>query len=377
MNNKKLRIAQLGSIWETTPPPLYGGTERVVSNLTEGLVKKGHEITLFATGDSKTGARLISVTEEALYRRGISWGNELYPLMHAYSAFKMRNQFDLIHIHLSMPTDFIALAFAELVNIPTVITIHFRLPDKTEIKSDRYKAMEEFINLNYVSISNFQRTNKKLHYIATVYNGIDFSLYKFNPNGGDNLGWIGRFSPDKGAREAIKTASELRVKLILAGKIEIGDKENQKYFEDEIKPRIKDLSHYKYIGEINDREKSVFFGGLRCLLNPVTWREPFGLVVVEANACGTPVVAFDNGAMREIIEDGVNGYVVKAGDINMMAKRVKEIYNMSDKEYQAFRKSSRKFAKNNFSAKRMTENYEKLYFKILSGKENGRTEYKS
>ncbi len=365
MNKEKLRIAQLGSIWETTPPPLYGGTERVVYNLTEGLVDRGHEVTLFATGDSKTRARLISVTPEALYRRGISWGNALYPLMNIFNAFNMSDQFDLIHIHLNMPTDFIALAFAKLIKIPTVVTIHFRLPDKIEDITDRYVALEKFSSLNYVSISNNQRTNKKLHYAKTVYNGIDFSIYKFDPKGGVDLGWIGRFSPDKGAKQAIEVANRLDQQLVLAGKLDANDKNNQQYFKDEIEPNLKKTLKNYYIGEINDKQKSNFFGKMRCLLNPTNWREPFGLVVVEANACGTPVVAFDNGAMREIIKDGVNGFVVKAGDVNAMAKRAKEIYDMSDEKYQAFRKTSWEFSKKNFSSEKMVENYEKLYQRIL------------
>ncbi|MCX6812547.1 MAG: glycosyltransferase family 4 protein [Candidatus Berkelbacteria bacterium] len=365
MEQKKLRIAQLGSIWETTPPPLYGGTERVVSNLTEGLVNRGHKVTLFATGDSKTRARLISITPEALYRRGISWGNALYPLMHIYNAFEMESEFDLIHIHLNMPTDFIALAFAELIKIPTVITMHFRLPDENEKESDRYMAMKKFSDLNYVSISNDQRTNKNLHYSATVYNGIDFNIYKFSQTGGKELGWIGRFSPDKGAKQAVKVAEQVEKKIILAGKLDANDKNDQKYFQEEIKPKLKNHNHCEYIGEVNDKQKSVFFGQLRCLLNPTSWREPFGLVVVEANACGTPVIAFDNGAMRELIKDGVNGFVIPAGDVAAMAKRAKEIYEMSDDDYSKFRKSSRDFAEKNFSVEKMVESYEKLYNKIL------------
>ena len=369
MLRKKLRIAQLGSIWETTPPKLYGGTERVVSNLTEGLVKQGHEVTLFATGDSKTKAKLVSITPKALYRHGVSWGNFIYPLLHIYNAYEMSENFDLIHVHLNMISDFTAAAMSKLLKIPSVFTIHFKLPDKNEPPQNRYLAFKNFSDINYVSISNSQRIIKSLNYIATVYNGIDFSIYEFDEAGGDSLCWIGRFSPDKGPESAIKVSKKTNKKILLAGKIDLNDKRDQLFYRAEIEPYLKsNPRQYNYVGEINDKQKSTFFPKARCLLNPINWREPFGLVVVEANACGTPVVAFDQGAMREIIKDGVNGFVVGAGDIQAMTKRVEEIYKMPDKEYREFRRSAREYAEKNFSTEKMVANYEKLYYKILSNK---------
>ena len=158
-------------------------------------------------------------------------------------------------------------------------------------------------------------------------------------------------------------------KILLAGKIDLNDKRDQLFYRAEIEPYLKsNPRQYNYVGEINDKQKSTFFPKARCLLNPINWREPFGLVVVEANACGTPVVAFDQGAMREIIKDGVNGFVVGAGDIQTMTKRVEEIYKMPDKEYREFRRSAREYAEKNFSTEKMVANYEKLYYKILSNK---------
>lgn len=362
----KLRIAQIGSIWESTPPKLYGGTERVASLLTEGLVKNGHDVTLFATGDSKTKAKLISITPQALYRSGIPWSNMLYPLMHIYKAFSMKDDFDVMHIHLNMSSDFIALALAKLIKVPTVITIHFRLPGSNEKDTDRAIALNKFADLNYVSISNSQRKNMKLHYTDTVYNGIDFSVYRFDKKGGNKLGWIGRFTPDKGTYEAIQIAKTLKKDILLAGKIDVNDKNDQRYYKTLIEPELKSKKKYcHYIGEINDKQKSNFFGKLRCLVNPTNWDEPFGLVVVEANACGTPVVAFDKGAMSELIKDGVNGFVVKHGDMAAMKKRVSEIYSMSKDEYEKLREKTIEHAQSHFSDNIMVKNYEKVYYKIL------------
>lgn len=363
---RKLRIAQLGSIWETIPPKLYGGTERVVSLLTEELVDRGHDVTLFATGDSTTKAKLVSVVPEALYRSNVSWYNITYPLLHIFEAFSNRDKFDIIHMHLNIVSDYAALAFAKLLDFPVVFTFHCGLPGVDPLNLDRNLFLKKFSDSNYVSISDSQRTIKELNYVATVYNSIDISKYEFNGTGGETLAWLGRIIPDKGPKEAIQVAIGSKTKLTLAGKIDTqskGDKaayiaEVQRYFR-----KYKKL--LSFIGEIDDVGKNKLLGPARCLVNPINWKEPFGLVVAEANACGTPVVAFDNGSMKEIIKEGVNGFVVKAGDVEAMIDRVNEIKNMPVEEYMKFRENSRKYAEDHFAPSRMVEDYENVYYKIL------------
>ena len=367
---RKLRIAQIGSIWETTPPKLYGGTERIVSLLTEELVNRGHDVTLFATGDSKTKAHLVSVVPHALYRMKIPWSNITYPLMHIYEAYRRVQEFDVFHIHLNIISDYASLIFSEFIKIPTIYTFHFNLPTKDSPYPDRYYFLKKFAKLNYISISNSQRAIKSLNYIATVYNGIDVNKYDFNSRGGDYIMWLGRFAPGKGPAEAIKASLLSKKKLILAGKLDLQDKASQQYYYDKIDQSLKkEKKLVRYIGEIDDRGKNKWLGPARCLVNPINWREPFGLVIAEANACGTPVVAFESGSMPEVIKDGVNGFLVKKGDVKAMARKVREIYEMSDLQYRKLRETSREFVEKNFSYQRMTDDYEKIYLKILNARQ--------
>lgn len=368
MQQRSLRIAQIGSIWETTPPKLYGGTERVVSCLTEGLVKQGHEVTLFATGDSKTAAKLESIVDEPLYRNKIFWANLPYPLMHIYHAYEHSDRFDILHMHLNLPSDFIALAFTKLTKIPTVFTLHFRQPTENGgFDQDIYKVLRKFQDCNFISISDSQRKIKQLNYVSTVYNGIPVDDYDFNPKGGLYLSWLGRFKTDKGPKEAIEVALSTKMQLIMAGKIDTQDKIDQAFYKESIEPDLrKHQKLLKYIGEVDDKKKNVFLGSSRCLINPIKWDEPFGLVVAEANACGTPVVAFARGSMPEIIKNGVNGFLVEPDDVKGMAAQVKKISSMEEQEYQELRKSSREHVEKNFSANKMASDYEQVYFKVVN-----------
>ena len=189
-----MRIAQISTIWEKTPPALYCGTERVVSNLTEELVRRGHKVTLFATGDSKTSARLESVYPRALYRDGIPWANPLYPLLHLTNAFDKAGQFDIIHMHFNTRQDYISLALAGCVKTPTVFTTHFVMPGKNDVaKRDRFLLLNKYKKRNFVTISNAQHTLKFLNHVGTVYNGLDFTDYKPASGHEDYAAWLGRF----------------------------------------------------------------------------------------------------------------------------------------------------------------------------------------
>lgn len=353
---KKLRIAQISTIWETTPPPLYGGTERVVYNLTEELVRRGHKVTLFATGDSKTSAKLESVYPRALYRDGIPWSNPLYPLLHLTSAFDKADKFDIIHMHLNTRQDYVALALADYVKTPTIFTIHFVLPDEKEKnKQDRLLLLKKYLRHNFIAISDAQRTLNFLNYAGTVYNGLDFSDFKFNEKPENYIAWLGRFCHDKGAYEAIQTAKKTGIKLVMGGKIDWANEEYKKYYEEKIKPEI-DGKQIVYLGEMDNRQKIKLFGNAKAVLNPIKWNEPFGLVTIEAMACGAPVIAFDHGPVREQIIDGKTGFIVK--NVDEMAKSLAKIEKID-------RSFCREHAIAKFSAEAMTDGYEKIYQNIL------------
>ncbi|MBX4198292.1 glycosyltransferase, partial [Candidatus Parcubacteria bacterium] len=220
---KKLRIAQVGTIWETLPPKLYGGTERVLHGLTEELAKRKFDVTLFATGDSKTSAKLKSTYPRAAYRDGVPWENFLYPLDHIAHAFYHADQFDIIHVHLNRSQDYAALILADLVKTPTVFTLHFELvhPKHKNWKNwkDRHYFLMKYRDHNFISISDAQRT-LDLNFISTVHNGLDFSHFEMPEKPGKDLVWIGRFSHEKGTKEAIQVAKKSGLNLILAGKLD-------------------------------------------------------------------------------------------------------------------------------------------------------------
>lgn len=356
---KKLRIAQISTLWETTPPPLYGGTERIVSVLTEELVKRGHDVTLFATGDSKTSAKLESVYPRALYRDGIPWSNPLYPLLHLTNVFDKADNFDIIHMHFNTRQDYVALALASCIKTPTVFTVHFVLPqEKDKLNHDRFLLLKKYKERNFILISNAQRTLDFLNYAGMVHNGLDFSEFKFSSKVENYLVWLGQFRQVKGAAEAIAVAKKTGMKLIMGGQIDRANEENMKYYNEKVKPHI-DGKQIIYLGELGNKEKIELLRNAKALLNPINWNEPFGLVTIEAMACGTPVIAFDNGPVREQIIEGEAGFTVK--DIDEMAEAVGKIDKID-------RKKCYEHAIKNFSAERMADGYEEVYRKVIASK---------
>jgi glycosyltransferase involved in cell wall biosynthesis len=353
---KKLRIAQISTIWEKTPPPLYGGTERVASFLTEELVRRGHDVTLFATGDSKTSAKLSSVYPRALYRDGIPWTNGLYPLLHITNALDRQEEFDVIHMHFNTRQDYVALALAEYVKKPMIFTIHFVLPEKGDkSKEDRLLLLSKYRDRNFVSISKAQKTLKYLNFAGTAYNGVDFSEFKFFPEHKGYLAWLGRVCNDKGTWEAIQVAKKTGHKIILGGKIDLFNEEYKDYYEKRIKPEI-DGRNVIYIGELNTKQKVNLMGNAKAVLVPINWNEPFGLVTVESMACGTPVIAFDMGPIREQIINNKTGMVVKS---------LKEMISAVSKIDKIDRRKCRDHALSKFSVSSMADSYESIYQKLL------------
>lgn len=351
-----MKIAQVVPIWESVPPEKYGGTQRVASLLTEGLVENGHDVTLFATGDSETKAKLVPGSPKALYREGVSWENHLYPALHYYNAFKEAENFDIIHCHIDRHTEYFALMLATYCPKPVVFTLHFHLPDSPD-RQDRREFLEKFKALNYISISNSQRQPMpELNFVETVYNGIDTSAILFHEQPGDKLIWLGRMSKSKGAKEAIAIAEKAGRPLIMAGKLDTLNPADVDYFEKEIKPKV-DGQTITYLGEVDSAGRDRLFSQALTLLNPIQWDEPFGLVPAEAMAAGVPVIANRRGAMSEIIVDKKTGFLVSTID-----EAVEAILQVN----QLNRGDCRKHIETNFSARKMIDHYQAVYQKLTT-----------
>lgn len=353
-----MKIAQLSPLWLSLPPKKYGGTERIVYYLTEELVRRGHKVTLFASGDSKTKAKLVAgwpkcLLKERIHGKPIPWGNHVIPLLNISQAFEQAHEFDIIHAHENSTG--LSNFFSRLVKTPVVTTVHDDFP--VPKNKDRWAVFKKYKDNNYISISkSHQRLGKKLNlnFIGNVYNGIDLKFLKFNGKAKNHLVWLGRSAPNKGAKEAIVIAKKAKEKLILAGRVDKNSPASLEYYHKYMKPYFN--KNIKYIGEIGDPQKGIFLGNAKALLFPIKWEEPFGLVMVEAMACGTPVIAFNKGSVPEIVKNGKTGFVVK--DIKEAVEAIKRIDQID-------RMECRKWVEKNFTIKKMVDDYEKLYYKIL------------
>lgn len=343
-----MKIAQIAPIVESVPPQKYGGTERVVYELTEELVHRGHEVTLFASGDSKTSATLVSVYPQSLRKAKISSRADgvSAPTLHTIGiAYQRQAEFDIIHDH----THVIGLPTANMATTPVVITLH------DPIFPNYKPILESLTRPNIVTISKTQAEPAPgMNTIGTVYNGLTMTEYPFSPGHEGYLLFFGSFRPEKGAHDAIKVAKKVGMPLILAGKL---DDWQEDYFHKEIQPHLS--SSIQYVGELNQDERNALMSKAVCLLHPISWREPFGLTLIEAMACGAPVIAFNRGSSQEIIQNGKTGYVVDT--LEEMVEAVKKIDTI-DRTY------CRSYALSTFNAQRMTDGYEAIYHKILSQK---------
>ncbi|AEH45385.1 glycosyl transferase group 1 [Thermodesulfatator indicus DSM 15286] len=342
-----MRIAQVAPLHESVPPKLYGGTERVVHYLTEELVKMGHEVTLFASKDSQTSARLIPCTERSLRLDPTVKDPLAHHIIMLEKVARYAHQFDIIHFHI----DYIHFPLMRRLNISHVTTLHGRL-DIPDLKP----LYQEFNEAPVVSISNAQRGPLPMaRWVATVYHGLPEDLYRFREKPGKYLAFLGRISPEKRPDRAIKIAERAGMKLLIAAKV---DQADRAYFEAVIKPLLKS-PWVEFIGEINDREKDEFLGNAYALLFPIDWPEPFGLVMIEANACGTPVIAWRCGSVPEIIEHGVNGLIVES--LDEAVKAVEKVSQLS-------RQKCREVFEKRFTSKVMAKNYLAVYESILEQK---------
>jgi len=303
-----MRIAQVAPPFESVPPAQYGGTERVVSLLTEELVARGHDVTLFASGDSTTNARLVPTVDTALWRLDEVRDDLPYWTITVGEVYRRARDgdFDVVHSHL----DFHTLACAALVDTPTVTTLHGRL-DLPDLR----RLYARFPEAGVISISYSQREPlPDLNWFGTAYNAVDVDRLAFNPRGGDYLAFLGRISPEKGLDRAINIAKMAGLKLRIAAREPLRDLSNPgvradwEYYEGIIKPLLRE-GHVEMVGQVGDAEKSEFLGNAVALLFPIDWPEPFGLVMAEALACGTPVVARRRGSVPEVISHGLTGLI--------------------------------------------------------------------
>jgi glycosyltransferase involved in cell wall biosynthesis len=336
-----MRIAQVAPLFESVPPALYGGTERVVSYLTEELVRQGHEVTLFASGDSETSARLVPGCPLALWRDACTHDALPHHLRLVELVARQAQRFDLIHFHL----DYVHFPTVDRLPCPTVTTLHGRLNPP-----DEQLFYEAFPTAPLVSISNAQRSPiPGADWRATVYHGLPRDLHTFRETSGTYLAFLGRLSPEKGIEPALEIARRAGMPLRVAAKIY---PEERPYFEQVLEPMFKASPWVDFISEVGGRLKDEFLGNARALLFPIDWEEPFGLVMIEAMACGTPVVAFRRGSVREVVPDGVAGFVVD--DLDEAVAAIGRVGELS-------RRACRRTFEERFDASRMTRDYLEVY----------------
>jgi glycosyltransferase involved in cell wall biosynthesis len=339
-----MKIAQLAPLIEAVPPKLYGGTERVVAYLTDALVDLGHEVTLFASGDSLTKGKLEPMWPRSL-RLDPTVKDQFVPLfMQLETVARRAHEFDVIHAHI----DYFGYPLLRRLGVPSLTTLHGRL-DLPELP-----CLYQFFNdVPVVSISNSQRVPlPQANYVATVLHGLPQDLLTKGAGRGGYLAFLGRISPEKAPDAAIRIAAQAGMPLKIAAKV---DRVDQEYFKSKIEPLL-GRGDVEFIGEIREDQKAEFLGNAAALLFPIAWREPFGLVMIESMACGTPVVAFENGSVPEVLEDGVTGFIVhnEAQAVEAAGRAVALDRDRIRAEFDR-----------RFTARRMAENYLSVYSRLM------------
>jgi glycosyltransferase involved in cell wall biosynthesis len=338
-----MKIAQVAPLTEAVPPKLYGGTERVVAYLTDALVELGHDVTLFASGDSQTLAKLDAIWPSAL-RLDPNVKDYFAPLfMELETVARRAQEFDMIHAHL----DYFGYPLLRRLGVPSVTTLHGRL-DLPELP----KLYGLYGDVPVVSISNSQRVPlPQANYVATILHGLPKNLLTVGAGDGGYLAFLGRISPEKAPDAAIRIAAKAGMKIKIAAKV---DKVDEDYYKTTIEPLL-GQGDIEFIGEIGEHQKAEFLGNAAALVFPIAWREPFGLVMIEAMACGTPVIAFNNGSVPEVLEDGLTGFIVENEEEAVAA--VAKIGTLN-------RSRIRAEFDGRFTAHHMARNYLKLYARL-------------
>jgi glycosyltransferase involved in cell wall biosynthesis len=360
-----MRIAQIAPPWIPIPPKNYGGTESVLSNLVEEQVAQGHDVTLFAPGDAKTSAKLVSFFPKSLIQEGVAWTMHLKAFYHLQKALEqVREQdFDIIHTHLSSSADMYIFPLTATLAIPHITTLHSHFPfdhaPDGRVGDADYYYMDWAPSVPMVAISETARAQEKkpLNFVGVVYNGIQMRQYRpSSRKRGNFFVWLGRFSSEKGTHLAIEAAQRAKVPIVLAGTIDRFLQDSRRYFHDVIEPRI-DGERVKYIGPVNMKEKLSLLSRARGFLNPIEWEEPFGMVMIEAMALGCPVISFARGAAPEIVVHGQTGFLVQ--DIDEMVQSIPKIDEID-------REMARSHVEHNFSARIMAKKYIQVYEKVIA-----------
>lgn len=343
-----MRIAQVAPLAEPVPPVLYGGTERVVSVLTEELVRRGHEVTLFASGDSQASAELVPCAPRGLRLDPTVKDTVAPTLIELAEVYRRADEFDVIHNHV----DYFAFPFAQLSPTPTITTTHGRL-DLAEVR----RVYDQFREQRLVSISHDQASHlPHANWIANVYNGIDLSNLHFRSRPGDYLVFLGRIHPDKRPDRAISIARSVGMRIVIAAKVADVDRA---YYETVIKPLVDASPLVEFVGEVDEAGKDELLGGAYACLFPVDWPEPFGLTMIESMATGTPVIAYRNGSVPEVVADGVTGFVCDSlGNMVEAVERAGELQRVKCREH----------IEQNFSPATMASGYEAVYQSVIEWK---------
>lgn len=339
--SRKLKICQIADLWHAATSNSVGGRGFITGALTEELVKRGHEVTLFASGDSTKAGKLVSICDKAL-----NASNAELTALNIKNAYDRAIEFDIIHNHVGH----LALPYTLNVKVPTLTTLHYPSDDAREYLK-KYRDASYF---NSISM-HMQKFYPEIDYIGNVYNGIYVNDYVFNENPEDFFLFLGRISPDKGVDQAIEAAKISGFNLIIAGMVPEPD---QNYFDEKVKPFI-DGEKIKYIGEVNYNDKIKLYPRAKALLHPVNFFEPFGLTMVEGLASGTPVIAFDKGSIPEIVKNGETGFVVN--NAFEMAEKMKIVDNIN-------RGICRKRVEDNFTVEKMVRGYEEIYEKAINNR---------
>ena len=340
-----MRIAQVAPLYESVPPKYYGGTERVVSYLTEELVKQGHDVTLFASGDSVTSAKLVPCSPRSLRLDRHCIDQLAHHILMLERVFERADEFDIVHFHI----DYLHFPLSRRYLNTQITTLHGRLDIP-----DLQPLYRNFDDMPVVSISDSQREPLPwINWKATIYHGLPPDLFHFHPEPGSYFAFLGRISPEKRVDRAIDIARRVGIPLKIAAKIGDIDKE---YFKTVVEPLLPE-PFVEYIGEVGDREKEEFLGKAYALLFPIDWPEPFGLVMIEAMACGTPVIAYRHGSVPEVMEEGKTGFIVtNLKEAVEAAKRVSELS----------RRRCREVFEQRFTAGRMASDYYRAYESLVN-----------
>lgn len=360
-----MKIAQIAPPWISIPPEHYGGTETVIYNLVEELVRQGHDVTLLAPGDANTSARLVSFFPLSLISSGIPWSAQMKAFYHLQKSveYVKNHSFDIVHIHLSSASDMYLFPLLANANIktPVITTLHSRFPFNRSGKwmgdaDDYFK--EWFQSVPMVAISEHAKQNVPypLNFVGVVHHGLPVDTFRPTVAQPENFfAWLGRIVPEKGPHLAIQAAKQAGVKLVLAGIVDEHLPDAAHYFEEQVKPYI-DGEQIKYLGPANMKRKISLFSHARGMLNPIQWEEPFGMVMIEAMATGCPVISFARGAASEVVADGTSGFLVSSlEEMVKMIPRVNELDRVAVRDYVV----------RNFSVQAMTHEYVELYKKLM------------